>query len=143
MSADNDGSDWSLGVTSKLGQMPHDGGMDFDGNVYFTNNNPNRLATVGKVNGKTGELKWLKVDGRNGLAANAHGLTRDGDGNFWFDVNPGRRSLGKLDAKTEKISVYQTPVQHVAARRRRDHGRRRQGQDLGLGSGWRRALRSR
>ena len=38
----NDGSDWSKGVTSKLGQMPHDGGMDFDGNVYFTNNNPNR-----------------------------------------------------------------------------------------------------
>jgi streptogramin lyase len=24
-------------------------------------------------------------------------------------VNPGRRALGKLDAKTEKISVYQTP----------------------------------
>ncbi len=107
---DNDGSDWSLGVTSKLGQMPHDGGMDFDGNVYFTNNNPNRLATVGKINGKTGELKWIKVEGRNGLAANAHGLTRDGDGNFWFDVNPGRRSLGKLDAKTEKVSVYETPA---------------------------------
>jgi streptogramin lyase len=34
---------------------------------------------------------------------------RDGDGNFWFDVNPGRRSLGKLDVKTEKITVYQTP----------------------------------
>ena len=44
---DNDGSDWSLGVTSKLGQMPHDGNMDFDGNVYFTNNNPNKLATIG------------------------------------------------------------------------------------------------
>ena len=28
---------------------------------------------------------------------------------FWFDVNPGRRGLGKLDTKTEKISVYQTP----------------------------------
>ena len=89
--------------------MPHDGGMDFDGNLYFTNNNPNRLATVGKVDGKTGEVKWLKVDRADGLAANAHGLTRDGDGNFWFDVNPGRRSLGKLDTKTEKISVYQTP----------------------------------
>ena len=105
----NDGSDWSKGVTSKLGQMPHDGGMDFDGNVYFTNNNPNRIATVGKVNAKTGEVKFLKVDRNDGLAALAHGLTRDGDGNFWFDVNPGRRGLGKLDTKTEKISVYQTP----------------------------------
>ena len=54
-------------------------------------------------------MKFLKVDRNDGLAAIAHGLTRDGDGNFWFDVNPGRRSLGKLDAKTEKISVYQTP----------------------------------
>jgi streptogramin lyase len=105
----NDGSDWSLGVTSKLGQMPHDGGMGFDGTLYFTNNNPNTLATIGKVDGKTGEVKWIKVDAVNGRAAGAHGLVRDGDGNFWFDVNPGRRSLGKLDAKTDKISVYQTP----------------------------------
>jgi virginiamycin B lyase len=105
----NDGSDWSLGTTSKLGQMPHDGGMDFDGNVYFTNNNGNRLATIGKVDAKTGEVKWLKVDGQNGRAATAHGLTRDANGDFWFDVNPGRRSLGKLETKTEKINVYVTP----------------------------------
>jgi virginiamycin B lyase len=105
----NDGSDWSRGVTSKLGQMPHDGGMGLDGNIYFTNNNPNKLATIGKVDGKTGEVKWLKVDAANGRAANAHGLVRDGNGDFWFDVNPGRRALGKLDAKTDKISVYQTP----------------------------------
>src|SRR5712672_2681682 len=98
---DNDGSDWSLGVTSKLGQMPHDGNMDFEGNVYFTNNNPNKLATIGKVNAKTGEVKYLKVDRADGLAANAHGLTRDGNGDFWFDVNTGRRGLGKFEAKTE------------------------------------------
>jgi streptogramin lyase len=36
-------------------------------------------------------------------------LVRDGEGNFWFDVNPGRRALGKLDTKTDKITVYQTP----------------------------------
>ena len=45
----------------------------------------------------------------NGNAATAHGITRDAEGNFWFDVNPGRRSLGKLDVKAEKITVYQTP----------------------------------
>src|SRR6266481_4352550 len=106
---DNDGSDWSLGVTSKLGQMPHDGNMDFDGNVYFTNNNPNKHATIGKVNAKTGEVKYFKLDRNDGLAGNAHGLTRDANGDFWFDVNTGRRGLGKFEAKTEKISVYQTP----------------------------------
>jgi streptogramin lyase len=105
----NDGTDWSLGTTSKLGLITHDGGMDFDGNLWFTSNNPNRLATVGRVDAKTGEVKLLKVNRNDGLAANAHGLVRDQKGIFWFDVNPGRRSLGRLDPKTEKIDVYMTP----------------------------------
>ena len=101
---------WSLGTTSKLGQLPHDGNIDAEGNLYFTLNNPNKLATIGKVDAKTGEVKFLKVARADGLAANAHGITRDAEGNFWFDVNPGRRSLGKLDVKAEKITVYQTPT---------------------------------
>src|SRR5436190_1945188 len=105
----NDGTDWSLGTTSKLGQMPHDGGIGHDGTLYFTVNNPNRLATIGKVDRKTGEVKYLKADAANGQAATAHGLVRDPEGNFWFDVNPGRRALGKLDTTTEKITIYQTP----------------------------------
>ena len=107
---DNDGTDWALGQPSKLGELPHDGGMGLDGNLYYTVNNPNRLVTIGRVDGKTGAVTYLKVDGRDGNAATAHGLTRDGKGNFWFDVNPGRRSLGKLDPVTQKISVYETPA---------------------------------
>jgi streptogramin lyase len=107
---DNDGTDWALGQPSKLGELPHDGGMGLDGNLYYTVNNPNRLVTIGKVDGRTGAVSYLKVDGRNGEAATAHGLTRDAQGNFWFDVNPGRRSLGKLDPKTQKITVYETPA---------------------------------
>jgi len=106
----NDGSDWSLGVTSRGGQLPHDGGMDFNGNLYYTINAPNKAGTIGKVDAKTGEVKYLKVDRSDGAyAATAHGITRDANGDFWFDVNPGRRSLGKLETKTEKISVYETP----------------------------------
>src|SRR5262252_6998521 len=105
----NDGTDWSLGTTSRIGQLPHDGGMGLDGNLYYTVNAPNRGVTIGKVDSKTGEVKYLKVTASNGNAATAHGIVRDGDGNFWFDVNPGRRSLGKLDMKSEKITVYQTP----------------------------------
>jgi virginiamycin B lyase len=102
----NDGSDWNLGVTSRIGQLPHDGGMDFDGNLYYTVNAPNRVVTIGKVDGKTGEVKYLKVEKRDSSgAATAHGITRDANGDFWFDINPGRRSLGKLETKTEKISV--------------------------------------
>jgi streptogramin lyase len=105
----NEGFDWTLGTPSKIGQLPHDGGMGLDGNLYYTVNNPNKYVTIGKVDTKTGEVKYLKVNNTQGNAATAHGLTRDADGNFWFDVNPGRRSLGKLDVKTEKITVYQTP----------------------------------
>jgi len=105
----NDGTDWTMGITSKNGELPHDGGIGLDGTLYFTSNNPNRLVTVGRVDGKTGQVTYLKVDGQNGLAAQAHGMTRDQDGNFWFDVNPGRRSLGKLDTKTLKITVYEPP----------------------------------
>jgi streptogramin lyase/mono/diheme cytochrome c family protein len=105
----NDGTDWSLGTTSKIGQLPHDGGMGLDGNLYYTVNNPNKYVSIGKVDTKTGEVKYLKVNNSAGTAATAHGLTRDAEGNFWFDINPGRRSLGKLDVKTEKITVYQTP----------------------------------
>ncbi len=105
----NDGTDWSLGTTSRIGQLPHDGGMGLDGNLYYTVNAPNRGVTIGKVDSKTGEVKYLKVTANNGNAATAHGIVRDAEGNFWFDVNPGRRSLGKLDVKSEKITVYQTP----------------------------------
>ncbi|HZT62893.1 MAG TPA: carboxypeptidase regulatory-like domain-containing protein [Burkholderiales bacterium] len=105
----NDGTDWSQGTTSKLGQLPHDGALGLDGTIYFTSNNPNRGVTIGKVDPVTGAVKYLKADAANGLAATAHGLVRDRAGNLWFDVNPGRRALGKLDTSTEKISIYQTP----------------------------------
>lgn len=105
----NDGTEWALGTTSKMGQMPHDGGLGIDGTIYFTLNNPNRAGTIGKVNPKTGEVKFIKADASGGRAATAHGLVRDSEGNFWFDVNPGRRGLGKLDVKTDSITIYQTP----------------------------------
>jgi len=105
----NDGTDWAMGTTSKLGQLPHDGALGLDGTIYFTSNNPNRGVTIGKIDPVTGAVRYLKADAANGLAATAHGLVRDRAGNLWFDVNPGRRALGKLDTATDTISIYQTP----------------------------------
>src|SRR5258706_2076911 len=56
----NDGTDWSLGTTSKIGQLPHDGALGLDGAIYFTSNNPNRGVSIGKVDPVTGEVKFLK-----------------------------------------------------------------------------------
>ncbi len=109
--ADNDGSNWAMGTPSKAGLIVHDDAMDFNGNVWFTSNSANNLVTVGMVNTKTGEVTYKKVpraDG-SGRAAPTHGIARDGEGNLWFDVNPGRRSLGKIEPATGKITVFPTP----------------------------------
>ena len=108
----NDGSDWSLGTPSILipGWGVHDAWLDLSGNVWFTCNIPNRRTTIGRVDSKTGEVRLLKVTGPNGLAAGAHGMTRDPNGIIWFNVNPGRGGIGRLDPKTEKIDVFLPPT---------------------------------
>jgi streptogramin lyase/mono/diheme cytochrome c family protein len=106
----NDGTDWALGTPSYIMMIMHDGGMDLDGNLWFTSNAFNKNVTLGRIDAKTGEVKHFRINRNDGRAANAHGLTRDNEGNFWFDVDTGRRGLGKMDPKTEKITVYQSPT---------------------------------
>ena len=103
-----DGSDWTAGTPSKNVLM-HDGWFDLDGNMWFTSNSPNKHVSIGRVDRKTGEVKFLKVMAQNGLASTSHGLARDARGNLWFDINTGRRSLGRLDPKTQEIKVFATP----------------------------------
>jgi streptogramin lyase len=105
----NDGSDWSQGTPSRIGSLVHDSWADLSGNIWFTSNVPNHTTSLGRIDAQTGEVKMIKVPGQNGLAANTHGMTRDPDGIIWFNVNPGKGSLGRLDPKTEQIQVYQPP----------------------------------
>ncbi|HZE47728.1 MAG TPA: carboxypeptidase regulatory-like domain-containing protein [Xanthobacteraceae bacterium] len=107
----NDGSDWSLGTPSTLipGYGVHDAWLDLDGNIWFTCNVPNRYVTMARIDTKTGVVKPVKVNGQNGLAAPTHGLTRDPNGILWFNINPGKGGLGRLDPKTEKVQVYIPP----------------------------------
>jgi streptogramin lyase len=108
----NNGTDWSLGTPSYVypGFGVHDAWIDADGqSVYFTCNVPNNVLTLGKFDLKTGAFKPLKVAAANGLAAPAHGMTRDPTGTVWFNVNPGKGGLGKLDTKTDKIEVFIPP----------------------------------
>jgi streptogramin lyase len=109
--ADNDGTNWALGTPSRAGILVHDGAMDFDGNVWFTSNATNNHVSIGKVDTKTGEVSYKKVPRNNNpnLAATAHGIARDGQGNIYFDVNPGRRSLGKVTPSTGQVQVFLTP----------------------------------
>jgi streptogramin lyase len=106
----NDGSDWSLGTPSHVGAVIHDAWADLDGNLWFTSNVPNHDISIGRIDALTGSVKNLKVNGANGMAANTHGMTRDPQGIIWFNINPGRGSLGRLDPKTEQIQIYQPPT---------------------------------
>jgi len=105
----NDGHDWSLGTPSRIGSLPHDAWSDLDGNLWFTSNTPNRVVTIGRIDTRTGAVKFLKVPRAEGLAANTHGLFRDSEGNLWFNANTTKGGLAKLEPKTEKISVYLPP----------------------------------
>src|SRR6266436_2521426 len=108
----NNGTDWSLGTPSYVypGFGVHDAWIDADGSsVYFTCNVPNNVLTLGKFDLKTGAFKPLKVYAANGLAAPAHGMTRDPSGAIWFNVNPSKGGLGKLDTKTDRIEVFIPP----------------------------------
>jgi len=111
----NDGSDWSLGTPSSLSGAHgiHDAQADLNGNIWFSYNVSNHDISLGRVDAKTGALKTFKVPGLHGFAANGHGLTRDQQGNLWFNVSagveggPGR--LAKVDPLTEKIEVFTPP----------------------------------
>jgi len=107
----NDGSDWSLGTPSRRGSFVHDAFADLDGNPWFTSNVPNRRITIGRIDAKSGEVKFVKLaNNANGLAANTHGMTRDPSGTIWFNVNTGRGGLGKLEPRSGKIDVYIPPT---------------------------------
>src|SRR6185295_19592964 len=90
-------------------ELLHDNYPDLDGNLWFTVNTPNTVATLGRVDFKTGQTKMFKVNGPRNLAANAHGMVRDDKGLIWFNANTGRGSLGRVDPKTEKIDVFVPP----------------------------------
>jgi streptogramin lyase len=111
----NDGSDWSLGTPSSLSGAHgiHDAQADLNGNIWFSYNVSNHDISLGRVDAKTGALKTFKVPGLHGFAANGHGITRDQQGNLWFNVSagveggPGR--LAKIDPATEKIEFFTPP----------------------------------
>jgi streptogramin lyase len=105
----NDGSDWTKGTTSRVASLPHDAAADFDGNLWFAAVTPNKTMSVGRIDARTGAIKPFRVDGQNGIAANAHGLMRDDNGIIWFNVWMPKGGLAKVDPKTEKVSVYMPP----------------------------------
>ena len=113
--ATNNGSDWSLGTPSSFfGQHGvHDAQSDLDGNIWFSVNVPNKYASLGRVDAKTGETKFFRVEGLHGFAANGHGAYRDQTGHLWFNISPGEEKgpgrLIEVDPAAQTLQVYTPP----------------------------------
>jgi streptogramin lyase len=105
----NNGSDWTMGTPSRIGSMPHDAAADLDGNLWFAVVVPTKTASVGRIDAKTGAVKFFKVAAQNGNAANAHGLIRDASGIIWFNVWMPRGGIARINPATEKIDVFLPP----------------------------------
>ena len=147
--ATNNGSDWSLGTPSSFfGQHGvHDAQSDLDGNIWFSVNVPNPWASLGRVDAKTGETKFFRVEGLHGLAANGHGAYRDQQGHLWFNISPGEeKGPGRLIEsipRRKRFRCIRRPTQWKGHVRRWNRRRRRQGKSLGIHFSRSVALRSR
>ncbi|HEY1505612.1 MAG TPA: c-type cytochrome [Stellaceae bacterium] len=111
------GSDWSLGTPTGIegGHIVHDAWPDLDGNLWFTNNTPSKDISIGRVDAKTGAVRFFKIDAPNGGAANTHGMTRDAKGTLWFNVSqtliPNHGGIGRVDPATGKIDIFVPPAE--------------------------------
>ncbi len=111
----NDGADWSLGTPSELHHVSgvHDAQMDFNGNLWITFGHTSVDTTIAKIDGKTGAVKHFKLEDQRTIAAGTHGITRDENGVMWFNVRShvsrAHGTLGRVDPKDEKITVYVPP----------------------------------
>ena len=139
----NDGSDWTMGTPSRVGSLPHDAAADLDGNLWFAVIAPTKRGTVGRIDAKTGEVKFFKVAAHNGLAANAHGLIRDDKGMIWvqrLDAARGSRADRSEDGEDRRVPSAR---RHVADRGAGDDQLRWRRPHLGHDGARRVATRSR
>ena len=109
----NDGSDWSKGAPDKLDDAHHhviNATLDFDGNLWFTDQVANPYRTIGKVDTKTGEVTAFKVNrASDGWAYDSHAIVTDKDGIIWFQTSNGL--LGKVDPHTSQLETYSPPTE--------------------------------
>jgi streptogramin lyase len=112
-----DGSDWSVGVPSSLNGVrgTHDLEIDFAGNIWIVNSQPNVTRTYARIDSKTGEVTNFKVLDEQGHVRTSHGMRKDSNGILWFNVyarggEAARGGLARLDPVTMKFDLYTPPA---------------------------------
>jgi streptogramin lyase len=113
----NSGSDWAEGAPSGTNGAYgiHDAQQDLDGNLWFTHSQPSRDITYGRIDAKTGQTKFFKVQGLDNIAAVSHGIIRDPKGILWLNIGPTvlprHGGLGRIDPKTQKLDIFVPPAE--------------------------------
>ncbi len=111
----NNGSDWSDGTPSVMfgNHGVHDAAADFDGNIWFSINAVNPYGSFGRVDAKTGEVKYFPVQGPNGKLVTGHGIARDSQGHIWFDLGPAKANgpgrLADVNPAAQTFQLYTAP----------------------------------
>jgi streptogramin lyase len=114
--ASDNGSDWSQGTPAGVSgsRGVHDAQLDLNGNLWFAYSIPSPDRTYGRVDAKTGEVKFFKLPGNNGLAAGSHGMMRDQQGILWLTLMRSGAaegiggSLARVDPATGEAEVFTT-----------------------------------
>lgn len=92
-------------------------GTPTDGKVWIKNSDGNRILRLDVATGQIENLGSFK-DPRNGKRIGTYGLHSDNANNVYLlDFSAG--NIGKIDAKTKKLSVYLTPTPNSHPRRGR------------------------
>jgi len=78
--------------------------VDKDGNCWFTEYNA--VGKIGKIDGKTLEVKTWNPPGSNTVYSRR--IQIDADGNIWFSQS-GAGQIGRFDPKTETFKNYPLP----------------------------------
>jgi streptogramin lyase len=113
----DNGSDWSQGTPAGISgsRGVHDAQLDLNGNLWFAYSIPSPDRTYGRVDAKTGEVKFFKLPGKNGLAAGSHGMMRDQQGILWLTLRNSAPaegiggSLARVDPNSGEAEVFTTP----------------------------------
>jgi streptogramin lyase len=114
--AEHNGSDWSFGTPGRSGGV-HDAQIDQQGNLWFTDWSSTSDRTIGRIDGKTGQLTNFRVPATNGFASGSHAIVRDENGILWFNVRSGDGfrdrtdgKLGRMDPVTQKMDLFTPPA---------------------------------
>ena len=92
----------------------HDAQADFDGNLWFTYAHPGFDTTVGGSTPRPARPRASSSMTQSGYAIGSHGMTRDENGyplvQHPLERSRGHGGLGKIDPKTDKVTVYLPPT---------------------------------